>query len=327
MMSAPIDDDFARVLRRAWFGYLTEVEPLRPQLHRYCLKLTREVWSAEDLVQDTLVRGFAGMGRGDLHGPGSEVANIKAWLFRTASNLWVDRARAAACAARAELPPPRGAPAPDVAAQLGDAGARLMSAASPQERAALVLKEGFDFRLEEIAEMLGTSTGAVKSALHRGRAKLDAAEAAEAKPAVSRALVERFVAAFNAHDVAAVTELMLENVTIEVLGVGGGRGPQNDWAIHTLGDPAEQAETWLLAGEPIMVHFKGVGAERRMTTVTRLEETAGGISRILDYCFCPETVTVVGEALGLPALPAPVYAPDAGFIDEMVGATRLPWRT
>jgi len=43
---------------------------------------------------------------------------------------------------------------------------------SPQERAAVVLKEVFDMTLEEIADLLATTTGAVKAALHRGRDRL-----------------------------------------------------------------------------------------------------------------------------------------------------------
>jgi hypothetical protein len=53
---------------------------------------------------------------------------------------------------------------------------------SPQERAAAVLKDAFGLSLEEIAEALSTTTGAIKAALHRGRAKLVAPEPEEATP-------------------------------------------------------------------------------------------------------------------------------------------------
>ena len=52
------------------------------------------------------------------------------------------------------------------------AGTALFERTSPQERAAVVLKDAFDFSLEEIAGLLSTSVGAVKSALHRGRDRL-----------------------------------------------------------------------------------------------------------------------------------------------------------
>ena len=92
-MTDQLRDDTARLLRRAWFDYLDAIEPLRTPLHAYGLRLTGSVWDAEDLVQETLLKGFAMIGRGDLHGPGSPVANARAYLFRTATNLWIDGER------------------------------------------------------------------------------------------------------------------------------------------------------------------------------------------------------------------------------------------
>jgi RNA polymerase sigma-70 factor (ECF subfamily) len=323
MPTDPLDDRFAQEMRRSWFAYLDVVEPIRPELHRYCLKLTGQIWSAEDLVQDTLLRAFGGMGRGDLHGPGSAVRSPKAWLFRVASNLWIDSARRAANAAFVQIdqaPSPLG---PEAVVQLGEAGARLMTVASPQERAALVLKDAFDFELAEIAEMLGTTTGAVKSALHRARSRLAVSQAAKTAPRVSRALVDRFVAAFNAHDVPGVTALLLEGVEIEVFGVGGGRGKKGVWVEKTLGDPRERVECREIEGEPVVAHFAGGG--RGLTSVTRLEELEAGVSRILDYCYCPDTLAVVAEALKLPFERAG-YHQRSEFLEDMIASTSLPWR-
>ena len=67
---------------------------------------------------------------------------------------------------------PDEAPAPDASletsSEVRDAGSRLLQRLSPQERAAVVLKEVFDMTLEEIADLLATTTGAVKAALHHG---------------------------------------------------------------------------------------------------------------------------------------------------------------
>jgi len=53
----------------------------------------------------------------------------------------------------------------------------LLHRLSPQERAAVVLKDAFDFRLEEIATILQTTVGTIKAALHGGREKLAAPSA------------------------------------------------------------------------------------------------------------------------------------------------------
>jgi RNA polymerase sigma-70 factor (ECF subfamily) len=325
MTADALSDDFARDMRRSWFAYLDVVEPIRPELHRYCLKLTGDVWSAEDLVQDTLLRGYGGMGRGDMHGEGSPVRSAKAYLFRIASNHWIDAARKASREARAEMEPTRPAATAEAAIAVREAGAILMTIASPQERAAVVLKDAFDFDLAEIAELLSTSVGAVKSALHRGRARLAARGADDAPGGASRALVDRFVAAFNARDVPAVTALLLETVTIEVHGVGGGRGREGIWVASTLADPLERAERRDFHGEAIVLHFKGAGDAQRLTSLTRLDEDDGGVSRIRDYCYCPDTLAAVADELGLP-VERTAYHQQPETLVRMIATTTLPWR-
>src|SRR6185295_3798827 len=73
MSLEPITDETTRQMRLAWFRFLDTVEPLRRDLHRYCLRLSGNLWAAEDLVQDTLLRAYAAMGRGDLHGEKSRM--------------------------------------------------------------------------------------------------------------------------------------------------------------------------------------------------------------------------------------------------------------
>ena len=123
-----------RTVQAAWRDFQTQYEPLRPTLYRYCRHLTRSPWDAEDLVQDTLARAFATLGA-LLEPP----RDPRAWLFRVASNLWIDRVRRSAPA----LPDaePRGE-GPSRAVR--EAAGTLLVQLSPQERAAVVLKDAFD---------------------------------------------------------------------------------------------------------------------------------------------------------------------------------------
>jgi hypothetical protein len=77
----------------SWQRFLDEVEPLRPDRYRYCRHLTRSPWDAGDLVQDAMSKAFVTLGT--VFQP---VPNRRAWLFRVASNLWIDRVRRARCA-------------------------------------------------------------------------------------------------------------------------------------------------------------------------------------------------------------------------------------
>lgn len=97
------------------------------------------------------------------------------------------------------------------------AAGTLIVTLSPQERAAVVLKDVFDLTLEEIAEALATTVGAVKAALNRGRGKLVEPEAAEAR-APALGVLDAFCDAFNAHDLERLTALLLDTAAIEVVG-------------------------------------------------------------------------------------------------------------
>src|SRR5882672_11263522 len=163
-MTAP--NELPQSVQTSWHGFLETYEALRPELYRYCRHLTRSPWDAEDLAQDTLARAFVTLGQ-----MGDSPPNPRAWLFRVASNLWIDWIR------RRTREEPLATDAPETAAASDPRGAReaagtLLGQLSPRERAAVVLKDAFDLSLEEIAEALSTTVGAVKTALHRARGKL-----------------------------------------------------------------------------------------------------------------------------------------------------------
>lgn len=221
-------------VRQSLHRFLEVYQPLRSDLYRYCRHLTRSPWDAEDLAQDAMARAFVTLGR-----MGAAPPNPRAWLFRVASNLWIDAVR------RSRLDAPD---TPDGASEAGawpepraarEAGGTLISRLAPQERAAVVLKDVFDLKVEEIAETLSTSVGAVNAALHRARGKLaeSAAEtdlngaaseagapstAAQRRPAPG--VLDAFCQAFNARDLPRLTSLLLDTAAVEVVGTTTGYG-------------------------------------------------------------------------------------------------------
>lgn len=323
MAEAHITDHAARELRAHWFTYLDTVEPLRGPLHAYGLKLTGNLWDAEDLVQETLLRGFAMIGRGDLHGQGSRVANPRAYLFRTASNLWLDSERRRT-RERAMPTEPEVEAVDAEAGAVRAAGERLFAAASPQARAAVVLKDVFGFSLAEIADQLRTTMGAVKSALHKGRAALEAGEARSAeRPGPPSELVDAFVAAYNAHDMTRLVAVMTEDVSVDVMGVGGGRGRGQTWAEVAV-EARATAQRHRLAGEDVVV-IQGSEESAHYLEVLRLEGAEGQVSRIIDYCFAADTQRCAAEALGLKLHDQDYHQPPP-VLKRMIASTTLPWR-
>jgi RNA polymerase sigma-70 factor (ECF subfamily) len=298
-------------LRGAWHRYLDLLAPLRPGLHGYCRRLTGSAWDAEDLVQDTLLRGFGVLGH--VH---HEIRNPRAYLLRTATNLWIDtvRRRTTEAAAVAEAAGPRAAaPGPG---SVRDAGQALLGELAPQERAAVLLKEAFDFGLEEIADVLATSTGAVKAALHRGRTRLreSGGGAAPRRPAASPELVDRFVALFHARDRDGLVALMLGGGQVENVGCSLEFGDENfrrdgGWFHRAVfGHPewpaefqyeSSRLERAAFEGEPVALGLVVRRGREALEQVLRFDERDGRIARLRGYAFCPETIREVGAALGL----------------------------
>ena len=215
----PSEPSFVAAAQQSWHRFLESFEPLRPELYRYCRFLTRSALDAEDLSQETLTRAFAATTR--LAAPPS---NPRAWLFRVATNAWIDQTRRPAMNVDTNVQND-GASSIEPG-ELHEAAGRLLMRLSPQERAAVVLKEAFDLSLEETADTLGTSIGAIKSALHRGRGKLAVEHVAEtASRPVPKAL-QAFCDAFRAGDLARLTALLLDHAIVEVVGATTVHGPE-----------------------------------------------------------------------------------------------------
>jgi len=312
MADIDLPDELRDALRAAWHRYVDLLAPLRPSLHGYCRRLTGNVWDAEDLAQETLLRAFATLG--SVHVP---IENPRAYLLRTATNAWVDVVRRRGTEATALADPsalPASADAPTDAVR--DAGTVLLQRLAPQERAAVVLKELFEYSLDEIAAILGTTVGAVKAALHRGRTRLREPEAqtTRRRPLPSVALVDHFVAAYADADLPALLALMLDTGSVENVGssVDVGRaafGRDRGWFWHLVNGhpewPAEFAyeaarlERREVDGEPVALGFATRRGREGLEQVLRFQEDDGRIARIRGYSFCPETMREVGTMLGL----------------------------
>jgi len=331
-MSEP-DTALSDDLRSAWHRFVDLLVPHRPALHGYCRRLTGNVWDAEDLVQDTLLRAF-----GQLGVTSPTIRDPRAYLLRAATNTWIDAQRRRETERRAPAIDPDATPAPgaspEVTSHVRDAAAYLVQRLSPQERAAVVLKEAFDMTLDEIARILATTTGAVKAALHRGRERLRASDASPAlRPSPSRDLLDRFIERYDAKDVPGLVALMLDGASAENVGNSFHIGCDDpvrgvphflfkvvhgheEWPRQTWPDATRLVRADL-DDETILLSLVTRWGDEALEVVFRFEEQDGRIGRIRAYGFCPETVTAVGAALGIPVRTgiyrAPTPAPGASW--------------
>ena len=185
----------------------------RGELTAYCRRMLGSSFDAEDAVQETMLRAWRASGGFQAR------ASVRSWLYRIATNVCLD---ALGNAARRpvpveELPEPVdacGEPDPSERAiahdQLRLAILAAVGSLSARQRAVLLLRDVLSWRASEVAELLGTTSAGVNSALQRAHAALrsvDLAGLADETGELDHALAGRYLTAFAADDIDSLVSL------------------------------------------------------------------------------------------------------------------------
>jgi RNA polymerase sigma-70 factor (ECF subfamily) len=217
-------------------------EQHRRELTAHCYRMLASPFEAEDAVQETFIRAWRAFDRFEGR------SSLRSWLYRIATNVCLDMLGGQERRARPmDLGPAQAPvesnlhilpeatwiqPIPDglVAAEEDPAETaiaretlRLAFVAAlqhlpPRQRAALILCEVLRWRATEVAELLDTSVASVNSALQRARSTLAASNVTtlDSSPRLDepdRALLARYVEAFEEYDVDALTALIQEDAS------------------------------------------------------------------------------------------------------------------
>jgi RNA polymerase sigma-70 factor (ECF subfamily) len=225
---------------------VSALDRYRPELLAHCYRMLGSVHDAEDLVQETYLRAWKS--QDTFEGRSS----MRTWLYRIATNACLTALQSRG---RRPLPTGLGQeasdpydtlaqqpevpwlePVPDLlVSDLPDDPASVVTSREsirlafvaalqnlpPRQRAVLVLREVLAWRASEVAEALDTSTAAVNSMLQRARAQLDRAalqrdEVVEPDDPERKALLDRYVAAFENYDVDAIVSMFTEDAVWEM---------------------------------------------------------------------------------------------------------------
>jgi RNA polymerase sigma-70 factor (ECF subfamily) len=219
-----------------------EMERHRAELTAHCYRMLGSPFDAEDAVQEAFVRAWRSRDRFERR------AAMRTWLYRIATNVCLDMLKGAGRRFRAmELGPPLAplesnlnvptdkrwiepipdqliAPEADPADQVVERESiRLAFVAAlqqlpPRQRAVLILREVLRWEASEVAELLNSSVQSVNSSLQRARATLGKSNVSSNDPlpalsAGDRAMLERYVAAFERYDMKALTSLLREDAS------------------------------------------------------------------------------------------------------------------
>jgi RNA polymerase sigma-70 factor (ECF subfamily) len=221
----------------------SQLERYRQELTGYCYRMLGSAFEAEDAVQETLLRAWRSFDKFEGR------AALRSWLYRIATNVCLNMLSASqrrarpmdlgpASTAEAVLGPelseatwiepipdgrvvPAGGDPADVA--IARESIRLAFVAAlqrlpPRQRAVLILREVLHWKADEVAELLDTTVASVNSALQRARATLAVREGAAKSSAEplddeQRALLARYVDAFERYDMDSLTSLLHEDAT------------------------------------------------------------------------------------------------------------------
>jgi RNA polymerase sigma-70 factor (ECF subfamily) len=206
-----------------------ELDQYRRELTGYCYRMLGSAFDAEDAVQETMLRAWRSLDRFEGR------SALKSWLYRIATNVCFDALAGRERRARPMDLGPAQEPLIENLAELPEAtwltplptpeeemeqreSLRLAFVAAlqhlpPKQRAALILCEALKWQASEAAELLDTSVASINSALQRARATLAKADigAPAELDADTQALLDRYVAAFEAYDIDRLTELLHED--------------------------------------------------------------------------------------------------------------------
>jgi RNA polymerase sigma-70 factor (ECF subfamily) len=288
-MSTRPDIEAIGLFNARYVAFLETITHLRPRLHRYCARMTGSVLDGEDVMQEALFEAYRKLERFD------DSRALSPWLFRIAHNRCIDflrrrkvREKAEAAAVEPDPAPPIDPLGPD----LGHAVERLVVNLPPKERACVLLKDVFDYSLEEIAQLVDSTVGGVKAALSRGRGKLATRhEGPQAKPPTSPEMVELlrlYVDRFNRRDWEGVRALTSADARLRVGDCFAGRLADSPYFVEY----ERPVIPWRMApgevdGETVVIILCDHADALTPFSVVRLGVAGDRIVRIADYIKCP----------------------------------------
>lgn len=154
-----------------------QLEELYPRLRRYCQFISQNRWDCEELVQESLLKAL------NHYQNYSELS--PALLNKIARNEWIDNIRRRSKELLQDFPDQEYNGAKQIEDRF-EAIQELLAVLTPKQAISFALKEGFQFQLTEIAEVLNTTETAVKATIYRAKQRIEKNEETYFNPLIEQ---------------------------------------------------------------------------------------------------------------------------------------------
>jgi RNA polymerase sigma-70 factor (ECF subfamily) len=280
-----------------YVAFLETITHLRPRLHRYCARMTGSLLDGEDVMQEAVFEAYRKLDTFDDSRP------LSPWLFRIVHNRCIDflrRRKVREDAESAAAGPTSVLPVDPPGRAIDRAVERLVINLPPKERACVLLKDVFDYSLDEIADLVDSTTGGVKAALNRGRVKLatlpETTGRQPATPPHVLELLQLYVDRFNRRDWDGVRELASADARLRVADCFAGRLADSPY----FAEYERPLIPWRMAlgdvdGETVVVILRDDADGLTPFSVIRIGVVGDRITRIADYIKSPWVLEAAGR--------------------------------
>ncbi|USK93445.1 RNA polymerase sigma factor [Rossellomorea marisflavi] len=284
-----------------------KIEPYRSDLWRYCRTLTRSPWDAEDLVQDTLLRAFSLLPK--LYQP----IEPKAYLFKIATNRWIDqRRKQERIEMREDMEEINAAGEFDY--QLLENLEHLVHILTPVQYVSIILTDAFLYKGKEVAHIIGTTEASVHAHVSRARKSLRKYNpVSNAKSGTSASVdslqadpvIATMLEGFRSKDPERIASVLHEEIQTEIVHSGLEIGLEEtkrhsleDWHQIVQDQQTIIGEYRLLWGAPVIVELEEKeDGKRYLNNLHRIEMEEGLIISWRFYCFSWDLMKQAAEEL------------------------------
>ncbi|MCM3671264.1 sigma-70 family RNA polymerase sigma factor [Mesobacillus maritimus] len=293
------NNDFIVETRKLKNRFEEMIQPFSSDLWNYCRYVTGSPWDGEDLFQDTMIKSF-----GLLPQQWDKVIDKKSYLFRIATNTWLDQCRKRK----------REIGSLDENAEeridftdtliLEEVLISLQKHLTPKQTTSFLLFDVFHFNADEVAGIVKSTPGGVYATVQRVRKKIQLIDFSKPKQGktvekANNETIKAYLKAFNDGDLEGMLSLYSDHAQNEAY-LGFQEFNKNEIRKGSLrfGLPGHTAEEVILWNKPVIIVFSNAGEAPEIHDIQIHEVENGKIVSSKSYFFRREFIFAAATDLG-----------------------------